>query len=325
MKTVEVAIEYILTGLLMLCAFGLPFARLYGFDSSSLGTGNERLVGVLGLAYLFGVVFDKIADTLLSPFEQWQRFRAANDRQNKERCPTADGFPQDALEYRLRKEAGGHLEWMDSLRSRIRTTRGLAVWGLPAALGIALYQHSNPLHQSLWHPFPHLAIALNLLFIIVALLLSTLLQIVPSDPTKNKKLRENKPAEACSSTQSQIPSGSAGNQWHPSKWFEIKRTEEFTGNKKERENVLNEVKPRVWIRASPYLLMQAVSAAGVIVLACSRPPDWQSACSLSCRCAVLAVGGIVFALFALWVWYQITYTYMKFLAQGLPLEDTPQK
>ncbi len=183
MKTAEVAIEHVLTGLLALCAFGLPFARWYGLDGKSLGSGNERLIGILGLAYLFGVVFDKIADTLLNPFEQRLRLRLAGKLRDRKPGPGKDAFPQDVLEYELRRTGGGRLEWVDSLRSRIRTSRGLAVLGLPAALGIALYQTTpddyGPSGQSLWNLLPYLAIALNLFFILVSLVLSTWFEIPP--------------------------------------------------------------------------------------------------------------------------------------------------
>ncbi|MEN6426367.1 MAG: hypothetical protein ABFE13_13470 [Phycisphaerales bacterium] len=323
MKTVEVAIEYVLTGLLALCAFGLPFTPWYGLDGKTLGARSDTLLGILGLAYLIGVIFDKIADTLLSPFDQWLRLRVACRRQDKTLCYSEDGFPQDILEFALRDKGGDCLEWMDSLRSRIRTARGLAVLGLPAVLGIAVYRDWDPLSPSLWRPFPHLVIAFNALFILVALLLSTSCRINRPDRVKKQKraVDESAKAKQWPSTRSQCPAGSIGNQgqqcrqpaserWRPSKWFEIPRTNELVGDRADRANSLRRAKRNVWIRASPFVIMQAVSAVAVIVLACS-----QSKSSLSPEYVVLAAAGTVLALLALWVWYQITDTYMRFVAQ----------
>ncbi len=139
MKTVEVAVEYVLVGLLALFAFALPFFP-GALDPAWLS--SEKLIGILGLAYLFGVVFDKIADTMLAPHEQCLRIAQACKNLKEGGGSTGDSvdpFPQDRLENGVRSAGDGRLEWMDALRGRIRTTRGLAVFGLPAALGIVLY------------------------------------------------------------------------------------------------------------------------------------------------------------------------------------------
>lgn len=136
MKTVEVAVEYVLVGLLALFAFALPFFP-GALDPAWLS--SEKIIGILGLAYLFGVVFDKIADTMLAPHEQCLRIAQACKNRKERRDRTGDPFPQDRLENSVRSAGDGRLEWMDALRGRIRTTRGLAVFGLPAALGIVLY------------------------------------------------------------------------------------------------------------------------------------------------------------------------------------------
>lgn len=139
MKTVEVAVEYVLVGLLALFAFALPFFP-GALDPAWLS--SEKLIGILGLAYLFGVVFDKIADTMLAPHEQYLRIAQARRNLKEGGGSTGDSvdpFPQDRLENSVRSAGDGRLEWMDALRGRIRTTRGLAVFGLPAALGIVLY------------------------------------------------------------------------------------------------------------------------------------------------------------------------------------------
>jgi len=301
MKTAEVAIEHVLTGLLALCAFGLPFARWYGLDGKSLGSGNERLIGILGLAYLFGVVFDKIADILLHPFEQRLRLRLAGKLRDRKPGPGKDAFPQDALEFSLREQGGGRLEWMDSLRSRIRTLRGLAVLGLPAALGIALYQTTpddyDPSGQSLGNLFPYLAIALNLFFILASLVLS-----MPFRIQRTSK-----------------PSGEANQR---KTLFPILRTDELPEVREDREKALGKANWRVCIHAGPYVFMQAASVLAVAVIACSPPLCSPLSCSQPYRCVVLAVAGTASVVLALWVWHRITKTYMDFVAQGLPLPTT---
>src|SRR5438034_6254538 len=141
MKTAEVAIEHILTGVLALCAFLLPFLSEFGIAGKVLQ--NEVLVGALGVAYLFGVAFDRLADTILSSMEHYLRLSLADEYLGNKK-PTLDGdpFPQDQLEFALRSQKSGRLEWMDSLRSRIRTSRGLCVLGAPAAMGLLIFLKS---------------------------------------------------------------------------------------------------------------------------------------------------------------------------------------
>ncbi len=83
-------------------------------------------------------MFDKLADTILAPLEQWIRLTLAlkvlgTDDDSAEEDP----FPQDRLEFELRLDGGAAVDWLDSLRGRIRTCRGLAVFGPPASLGAA--------------------------------------------------------------------------------------------------------------------------------------------------------------------------------------------
>jgi len=137
MKTAEMAIEHVLAGMLMLCGFVLPF--IAGLPVARIWEQTGGWVGILGLAYLVGIVFDKAADVVLSPFEHRLRLTRAH-RQLRAGKATLGGdpFPQDQLEYALRQDQDGRLSWMNTLRGRIRTARGLAVLGLPAALGLTI-------------------------------------------------------------------------------------------------------------------------------------------------------------------------------------------
>lgn len=175
MKTAEVAIEHVLTGILALCAFALPL--LAGSNNlQKLFTHDSAVVGVLGAAYLIGVVFDRLADTMLSPMEQYLRLKMAMGwlaerlKNNDPLYKGVDPFPQDALEFNLRGGEGGRLEWIDSLRGRIRTCRGLAVFGAPAAMGVAIFIHFTPgLGIGQWNWRPRLVVGLNLACVLLSL------------------------------------------------------------------------------------------------------------------------------------------------------------
>ncbi|HUE99679.1 MAG TPA: hypothetical protein VMN99_10520 [Anaerolineales bacterium] len=71
MKTAQISVELVLAGFLGFYAFVLPFFPGAVLNSDLLQ--NEALVGVLGPAYLLGVIFDKLADTLLNPREHYFR------------------------------------------------------------------------------------------------------------------------------------------------------------------------------------------------------------------------------------------------------------
>ena len=138
MNTAQVSVELILAGILALCAFALPFSGGTDFQQT-LTADNMIFVAALGAAYLFGVVFDKLADVLLSPFEKYKRLQRADEYLSKHPKYKGDPFPQNKLEFRLKKAKDGRLDSMDSLKSRIRTSRELAVFGLPATAGIVTY------------------------------------------------------------------------------------------------------------------------------------------------------------------------------------------
>ena len=198
MKTAEVAIEHVLTGVLALCAFLLPLLSGLNLPLGGLQQ-SEALVGVLGLAYLFGVVFDKLADTVLSPIEQRLRLRLASGFLEKggaryapdwTRQHLGDPFPQDVLEFSLRGEKNGRTDWIDSLRSRIRTSRGLAVLGLPAMMGLAIYLTANQFPPpGSWQLQPKDAVILNLLLLFTSVLLVSEIKVLK--PIRTDKLADD--------------------------------------------------------------------------------------------------------------------------------------
>ncbi|MCC6297815.1 MAG: hypothetical protein IT314_00840 [Anaerolineales bacterium] len=182
MNTAQVSIELVLAGILALCAFVLPFFGGTAISRDLLQ--SEALIGLLGLAYLLGVIFDKLSDALLGPLEHILRLRQADAFLNQhEKFRGKDAYPQSHLEFRLRKADDGRLDWMNSLKSRIRTSREMAVLGLPATMGIAIFLTTA-------EDWMLIAVALNLLIFIASALLEGRLTPIKTDAlSKNKTTR----------------------------------------------------------------------------------------------------------------------------------------
>jgi hypothetical protein len=143
-KTGELLVEQVLIGSLMMVAAGLPWApeilRMAREPGSALGiAGGASLVGV---AYLLGILGDRLADTLTEEIERHQRLRFALTRRLAAAAPPRrlpppgegrweDPFPEDRLRLAVLRDAPAVVQWMDYHRSRVRITRAMAVW-LPA-------------------------------------------------------------------------------------------------------------------------------------------------------------------------------------------------
>jgi hypothetical protein len=120
MNTAQIAIEQLLAGCVALALFGLPFARppfFRALDSPAFA------LALLGIAYLIGVVFDKLFDEILKNALRWIRIGVGA----KKASGGADLLPQDRLEAGARAAGDGAREWMSQLRTRLRLTRMLAV------------------------------------------------------------------------------------------------------------------------------------------------------------------------------------------------------
>jgi len=232
-NTAQVSIELVLAGILALCAFILPFWT--GSDISKDLLQSNALIGILGVAYLFGVVFDKLADMILSPFEKFKRLQQADEYLSDHPRYKGDPYPQNVLEFRLRKSKDGRLDWMDSLKSRIRTSRELAVLGLPAAMGIALYQNLSRECAAAQQVCParwlYVFIAINLALILIAV--------------------------RRSSGESKIP-----------------KTDRLKTDKKERAEQMNRARKNMSGESMVYILMMANSALAIAVAAASPSGGW---------------------------------------------------
>lgn len=279
MNTAQVSIELILAGILALCAFVLPFWKGQNINPELLQ--SEALIGFLGLAYLLGVVFDKLADTMLTPAEHFLRIKqGAKFLDDHKNFKGKDPFPQNDLEFSLKKAKDGRLEWMDSLKSRIRTSRELAVLGLPAVMGMTIYMGATKtceLNQSAcaaW--WMYLPVALNLLLFIVMIWLES--RTSDEDSLASKNLSKLK-------------------------------THQLSLDRKTREMQLQQAKRQTHITSVPYYLLVANSIITTGVVAVFNFDNQII--------VLIAIGGTIISLLALWSCLRITRTYLKFVAREM--------
>ena len=148
MNTTELFAEQVLAGLLVMLTGGLVFypqlLQTYHAHVDAKDYLEQIVTGgfLLGAAYLAGMVYDRVADTLLQDLESHCRLRFAVGRVKEE--INKSGKPEDPFEdgkYRMRvlgsESATAQMEYH---RSRIRLMRTLTVAlpGLTMALLLAL-------------------------------------------------------------------------------------------------------------------------------------------------------------------------------------------
>ena len=150
MSTTEIFIEQVIIGLLVLL-----IGCLLGGESSVRWVLNADLgsfVVVAALAYLLGIVFDRIGDTVLARLERHNRLHFAAEIAPRPNAPTdpevplEDPFQEDKARLAVLGPDGA-AKYGDYLRSRIRLTRALA-FSLPA---LAL---SSSVAAMDWDPAP---------------------------------------------------------------------------------------------------------------------------------------------------------------------------
>lgn len=278
MNTAQVSIELVLAGILALCAFVLPFWPGAKISQDILQT--DALIGVLGIAYLLGVIFDKLADTILSPMEDYLRLQQADKILDEEsKSEPKDAFPQNKLEFRLRAANDGRLDWMNSLKSRIRTSREVAVLGLPASVGIAVHQGftkvcgtgNSEICSARWI---YLLIVLNLVLFAAAAWMESK---TPDEEMKIANRRRFK-------------------------------TRDLSHDPKLRTEQMRLAKQQMRADSLIYYLMIVNSIVAIVVVAVQRPENsWV---------AIFGAGGLIISLLSLWTCLRITRTYMKFVARA---------
>lgn len=147
MKTTELFVEQVLIGLLVISIVGLvvyesskPFVTLDSLGSVELIVTGGLLVGA---AYLIGMVYDRVSDTILQDIESHCRLHFVS-KLEPDLLETSLAEGKDPFEegkYRIIVlDNGQAANYMDYLRSRIRLTRSLATLlpGLMVALLLAM-------------------------------------------------------------------------------------------------------------------------------------------------------------------------------------------
>jgi hypothetical protein len=133
MKTAELLVEPLLIGYSVLVLAALMTSP--ELEKWLLSVSLDKVATAAAFAYFVGVIFDRVADTILGPLNHHHRLRFALDEVIDDRAPAKDPFPEDAYHVRVMQS-----EWSwahtSYLRSRIRLLRALVV--LTPALGIAV-------------------------------------------------------------------------------------------------------------------------------------------------------------------------------------------
>ncbi|MFN8460899.1 MAG: hypothetical protein U0X93_03890 [Anaerolineales bacterium] len=175
------------------------------------------------------------------------------------------------------KAKDGRLDWMNSLKSRIRTSRELAVLGLPAVMGLTIYQTS----RASWWIF--LTVALNLLLFIVTIAL----EASTSDEDSSEKAKQAK-----------------------------LKTSQLSPDREIRELQVRQMRRQTHIASIPYYLLLANSVITTGVIAVFNLNNQFI--------VLLAVGGTIISLLALWSCLVITRTYLKFVAREMAFNKSKE-
>ncbi|HJV33096.1 MAG TPA: hypothetical protein VJ694_03650, partial [Patescibacteria group bacterium] len=133
MKTTELFVEQLIIGIAVVLTAAVMVwpefaAELYRNGAIDL----SKVAFVLAGAYLVGIVYDRVADSMLQDLEQHHRllyalgkiYKAQDERKHRYEPEPVDRFPEGKWRTRV-MGAGGAAEHADYLRSRIRLTRAL--------------------------------------------------------------------------------------------------------------------------------------------------------------------------------------------------------
>jgi hypothetical protein len=154
MKTTELYIEQVLIGFAIVAIAVLPWLPRFWVLIQTSET-HWTIAGasiLLGIAFWLGIPFDRFADTLVERLDRHSRLRFALKSAEGEQAPTTteltavpDLFPEAQLRIACLRDKKPIVDWHHYLRSRIRLSRALAVYGpaltLAATVGVASVAH----------------------------------------------------------------------------------------------------------------------------------------------------------------------------------------
>lgn len=151
MKTTELYIEQVIIGFLVLAIAALPWTREWTGHLGDINLAEGSVL--LGVAFLLGIPFDRLADTLSERLDRHHRLQFALDQWEGSTFPATkpdneklekDLFAED--EYRLQglRDEDAVVNWIEYHRSRIRLARALAVYGPALTLSFTLSMRSDP-------------------------------------------------------------------------------------------------------------------------------------------------------------------------------------
>ena len=142
MKATELFVEQLIIGIVVVLTAAVMVWPQFALSLMDADRDLSKAALVLIAAYLVGIVYDRVADSLLQDLERHHRLLFAlgeHYKQEKDK-ETLDRFPEDRLRMKVMGEAG-RAEHGDYLRSRIRLTRALTTLvpaiAMAAALGTA--------------------------------------------------------------------------------------------------------------------------------------------------------------------------------------------
>ncbi len=150
MKTTEIFVDQVLIGFMIVAAGAFPFLpELILLFEEQESTAFQIASGAVtvALAYLLGMVVDRLADTFADDLERHHRARFALSvllkclKQSNTTAfpsPWKDPYPEGELRIRALSLNGAIAEQMQYLRTRIRLARSLAVLLPAVTLGLMI-------------------------------------------------------------------------------------------------------------------------------------------------------------------------------------------